>query len=188
MLVEILKKLLCPDFEDEFWSRFVFELVVWPNRLLWKDELNPRVRCAFGNVNITASLIGSKVATFSYLQQRVPDHVNLWTCDTEVKRRWRWRCLDVTKAGCQGLLTQHVLVRVVPQVRQGQWGDGSRSDLVSYSVTCLLLNGTANPILGLQSLGHVVVPILRKCTHLEKQSVWFLSLQYQLPCRNTELT
>ena len=188
MLVEILKKLLCPDFEDEFWSRFVFELGERPNRLLWKDELNPRVRCAFGNVNITASLIGSKVATFSYLQQRVPDHVNLWTCDTEVKRR-RWRrCLDVTKAGCQGLLTQHVLVRVVPQVRQGQWGDGSRSDLVSYSVTCLLLNGTANPILGLQSFGHVVVPILRKCTHLEKQSVWFLSLQYQLPCRNTELT
>ena len=138
--------------------------------------------------NIIASLIGSKVATFSYLQQRVPDHVHLWTCDTEVKRR-RWRrCLDVTKAGCQGLLTQHVLVRVVPQVRQGQWGDGSRSDLVSYSVTCLLLNGTANPLLGLQSWGHVVVPILRKCTHLEKQSVWFLSLQYQLPCRNTELT
>ena len=55
MLVEILKKLLCPDFEDEFWSRFVFELVVRPNRLLWKDELNPRVRCAFGNV-LTASL------------------------------------------------------------------------------------------------------------------------------------
>ena len=77
MLVEILKKLLCPDFEDEFWSRFVFELGERPNRLLWKDELNPRVRCAFGNVNITASLIGSKVATFSYLQQRVPDHVNL---------------------------------------------------------------------------------------------------------------
>ena len=38
------------DFEDEVWSRFVFELMIWPNRLLWKDELNPRVRCAFGNV------------------------------------------------------------------------------------------------------------------------------------------
>ena len=38
------------DFEDEVWSRFVFELVIWPNSLLWKDELNPRVRCAFGNV------------------------------------------------------------------------------------------------------------------------------------------
>ena len=38
------------DFEDEVWTRFVFELVIWPNRLLWKDELNPRVRCAFGNV------------------------------------------------------------------------------------------------------------------------------------------
>ena len=38
------------DFEDEVWSRFVFELVIRPNRLLWKDELNPWVRCAFGNV------------------------------------------------------------------------------------------------------------------------------------------
>ena len=41
------------DYEDEMWSRFVFELVIWPNRLLWKDELNPRVRCAFGNVFFT---------------------------------------------------------------------------------------------------------------------------------------
>ena len=38
------------DFEDEVWTRFLFELVIWPNRLLCKDELNPRVRCAFGNV------------------------------------------------------------------------------------------------------------------------------------------
>ena len=43
------------DFEvnacSRFWrGRFVFELVIWPNRLLWKNELNPRVRCAFGNV------------------------------------------------------------------------------------------------------------------------------------------
>ena len=28
----------------------MFELVIWTNSLLWKDELNPRVRCAFGNV------------------------------------------------------------------------------------------------------------------------------------------
>ena len=40
------------DFEDEVWLRFVFELVIWPNRLLWKDELNLRVRCAFGNVSL----------------------------------------------------------------------------------------------------------------------------------------
>ena len=38
------------DFEAGVSSRFVFELVIWPNRLLRKDELNPRVRCAFGNV------------------------------------------------------------------------------------------------------------------------------------------
>ena len=42
-------------FEDEVWLRFVFELLIWPNRLLWKDELNPRVRCAFGNVSIYPS-------------------------------------------------------------------------------------------------------------------------------------
>ena len=37
------------DFEVNAWSRFwrwrfVFELVIWPNRLLWKNELNPRVQ------------------------------------------------------------------------------------------------------------------------------------------------
>ena len=45
------------DFEDEVWLRFVFELVIWPNRLLWKDELNPRVCCAFGNVSVPAQNI-----------------------------------------------------------------------------------------------------------------------------------
>ena len=48
--------MLGQDFEDEVWSRFVFELVIWPNRLLWKDELNPRVRCAFGNVSVVTFL------------------------------------------------------------------------------------------------------------------------------------
>ena len=48
------------DFKDEVWSRFVFELVIWPNRLLWKDELNPRVRCAFGNVKIDPLLFSVK--------------------------------------------------------------------------------------------------------------------------------
>ena len=38
------------DSEEEIWSWFVIELVIWPIRLLWLDELNPRVRCAFGNV------------------------------------------------------------------------------------------------------------------------------------------
>ena len=43
--------MLCWDSEDEMWSGFVFELVIWPNRLLCKGELNPWVRCAFGNVS-----------------------------------------------------------------------------------------------------------------------------------------
>jgi len=38
--------MLSQDSEDEIRSRFVFELAIY----LWKDELNPWVRCAFGNV------------------------------------------------------------------------------------------------------------------------------------------
>ena len=38
--------MLNQDSEIEILSRFVFELAIW----LWQDELNPRVRCAFGNV------------------------------------------------------------------------------------------------------------------------------------------
>ena len=38
--------MLSQDSEDEIRSRLVFELAIW----LWQDELNPRVRCAFGNV------------------------------------------------------------------------------------------------------------------------------------------
>ena len=43
--------MLSQDSEDEIRSRFTFELAIW----LWKDELNPRVRCAFGNVSIYPS-------------------------------------------------------------------------------------------------------------------------------------
>ena len=50
-LVEILKLVHGRDYEKEIWSRFVFEPVMWPIRLLCKDELNHRVRCAFGNVS-----------------------------------------------------------------------------------------------------------------------------------------
>ena len=38
--------MLSQDSEDEIRSRFAFELAIW----LWQDELNPRVRCSFGNV------------------------------------------------------------------------------------------------------------------------------------------
>ena len=55
------------DFEDEVWTRFVFELVIWPNRLLWKDELNPRVRCAFGNVFDGMTLIRTLDSQFSWI-------------------------------------------------------------------------------------------------------------------------
>ena len=38
------------DSEDEMWPRFVLSLWYDFKKLLWQDELNPRVRCAFGNV------------------------------------------------------------------------------------------------------------------------------------------
>ena len=43
----------------------MFELVIRPQKLLWQDELNPRVRCAFGNVFELSKLTlipGGKVA------------------------------------------------------------------------------------------------------------------------------
>ena len=40
--------MLSQNSEDEIRSRFAFELAMW----LWQDELNPRVRCAFGNVSL----------------------------------------------------------------------------------------------------------------------------------------
>ena len=123
----------------------------------------------------------------SYLHQRILDHVQLITRDAEVKRRRRRWGLDVTKAGGQWFLTEHVLVRVEPQVRQGQWRDGSRCDLVSYGVTGILLKGTGNPLLVLQNWGQVVVPILRICRHFGNTkcmvSQWVVStarLKYQI--------
>ena len=43
--------MLSQESEDEIRSRFAFELAIW----LWQDELNPRVRCAFGNVCTSTS-------------------------------------------------------------------------------------------------------------------------------------
>ena len=45
--------MLSQDSEDEIRSRFVFELAI----CLWQDELNPRVRCAFGNVYVHADIL-----------------------------------------------------------------------------------------------------------------------------------
>ena len=51
--------MLSQDSEDEIRSRFVFELAIW----LWQDELNPRVRCAFGNVWSVKSVSYESFAT-----------------------------------------------------------------------------------------------------------------------------
>ena len=45
--------MLGPDFEDEFDQDLCLNLWNDFKKLLWKDELNPRVRCAFGNVLIS---------------------------------------------------------------------------------------------------------------------------------------
>ena len=44
--------MLSRDSEDEMWSRFVFELVIWPQEVTLVRWTQPsaRVRCAFGNV------------------------------------------------------------------------------------------------------------------------------------------
>ena len=67
--------MLSRDFEDEVWSRFAFELVIWPDRLLWKDELNPRVRCAFGNVSFW------KFISPQFFSFRPNNTINLYTFD-----------------------------------------------------------------------------------------------------------
>ena len=64
-LDEILKLMLGRDSEDDIWSWFVIELVIWPIRLLWLDELNPQVRCAFGNV-YTYGARGAGIKTSMY--------------------------------------------------------------------------------------------------------------------------
>ena len=76
----------------EMWSRFVFELLIWPQKLLWQDELNSRVRCAFGNVfvfRVAANDITIK-----------SDHVPLKAIETQIESslsqsRWRTRCIFV---------------------------------------------------------------------------------------------
>ena len=42
--------MLSRDSEDEFDQDLCLNLWNYFKKLLWKDELNPRVRCAFGNV------------------------------------------------------------------------------------------------------------------------------------------
>ena len=56
--------MLSRDSEDEMWSRLVFEVMIWPQKWLWQDELNPRVRCAFGNVSL--------LCMFQYQASRQP--------------------------------------------------------------------------------------------------------------------
>ena len=56
--------MLSQDSEDEIRSRFVFELAIW----LGQDELNPRVRCAFGNV-FSASLSSKFKVKWNFLRE-----------------------------------------------------------------------------------------------------------------------
>ena len=42
-------------------------LVLFADRLLWKDELNPRVRCAFGNVFDGMTFIRTLDSQFSWI-------------------------------------------------------------------------------------------------------------------------
>ena len=66
-LVEILKMRCDQDLCLNLWYDF--------KKLVWQDELNPRVRCAFGNVYNTPSLSPNQVqkrcATISFLAMKV---------------------------------------------------------------------------------------------------------------------
>jgi len=61
-----------PDFEDEFDQDLCLNLWNDFKKLLWKDELNPRVRCAFGNVYICNFVFCSNVICKLYLHSKLP--------------------------------------------------------------------------------------------------------------------
>ena len=74
--------MLSQDSEDEIRSRFVFKLAIW----LWQDELNPRVRCAFGNVPII-SPNSTQVRSFTGLVSQLFELTKLkftWICKRSV--------------------------------------------------------------------------------------------------------
>ena len=57
----------------------MFELVICPNRLLWKDELNPQVRCAFGNVYYWSILVNNGDIVHVGAQVRIATFLgNVW--------------------------------------------------------------------------------------------------------------
>ena len=57
--------MLSQDSEDEFDQDLCLNLWHGLKKLLWQDELNPRVRCAFGNVLFIASFSVLSIAIHS---------------------------------------------------------------------------------------------------------------------------
>ena len=149
------------DFEDEVWSRFVFELVIWPNRLLWKDELNPRVRCAFGNVFLLNSDQYQHIS-FGGLYVKIRSAVQkLWTK--------KWFCTvslasisySVTWKMCL-LLTQISFLRVPAKCFPQSWVGGSYLFLSFWWCTMYLSRQQAKvpfQIRQIRTVWHFEVPI-----------------------------
>ena len=88
--------MLSQDSEDEIRSRFVFELAIW----LWQVELNPRVRCAFGNVFIlrlpikTTSSVNSHYFLFFFPHRPICKRLRV-----HLPRVLRVRCRLVERMG-----------------------------------------------------------------------------------------
>ena len=64
--------MLCQDSEDEFDHDLCLNLWHGLKKLLWQDELNPRVRCAFGNVYFEAS-IAKRLIAINYIFQEIAE-------------------------------------------------------------------------------------------------------------------
>ena len=78
----------------------MFELLIYDfKKLLWQDELNPRVRCAFGNVfhiffrtihGVLAEILPPRIQLYivSFIKCRVPRQISI--CLVDVDKTWDW--------------------------------------------------------------------------------------------------
>ena len=77
-----LKLILGRDSESENFPRLVFDFVIYPKKkLLWQAELNPWVRCAFGNAyydNIIAITTGIELVRSHSLLNERKVLANIW--------------------------------------------------------------------------------------------------------------
>ena len=98
--------MLSQDSEDEIRSRFAFELAIW----LWKDELNPRVRCAFGNVCPTYLRVHWLNSRETSRQRQSWSE---WTRPAKAKRGNANNCQRIVSGNCED---QNVILRYYKKI------------------------------------------------------------------------